>query len=447
MQLTLFSRSYYIMQKIFGHKLPTQDIIIRQDALSPSERIENKYGRSYPAIRLNYDTFAPTDIEAFNLTFGLDNKLPFLHVSINDKNFNQRDKNFVRKDDIMTIFVGNAIDEYHQPIKNDYYIIDANVDDSTGTYFIDAVLHVPDLYYTQNRVFVDKTSIEVLQFIAEECKLGFVTNITNSNDRMNWIQYQSNDQFIAFVNGRAYIDDNTKIEIFIDQFANLNVIDLRKSIESSESTTFITDIDGKMLEKDSAFRMTNWDYGKNFETDRYAMIDGFIPSNNEGSYARAFSEKLNIYEIKMETMSEADISVESNKSSLQYINSYTSFVNDNTFRQYDYAKQLNGNYNNHLYSNQKIQCSTSTYYPQLFLFLGLYVEIYDAYKMAEVNSQEQIVNSDNINEKVEANNKSLNFSSNEMYTGDYIVIGMAYSFKYAQLNSNEVRQHLTLMKR
>lgn len=436
------------MKKISEHKLPTNDIIVRQDSNSTLETIESNYGLTYPLIRLRDVSFSNADVQYFSLNFDIDSLLPRVYIEINDKDFNQRDANLVEQGDTITVFVGNAMDDVHKPIKNNYYVESASVDDQTGTYTINAFLDVKDMFYSQNRVFVNKSSLEVFEFIANECGLGFVTNVQITNDSMNWIQHQTNADFIHYLKGRTFINNDTKVEVFVDQFANLNVVDIREALTAPSTTTFVTDIFGKPLEKDSVFKMTNYQHGVDVEKDRRALLDGFAPTAKTGSFDKHFAQTLNVQELWMEDSEAYNEVVNSNQQRLMSTSSYTAFVNSNTYQQYDYAKQLNGNFNNQLYDKLTITASTTNYYPQLYMFLGVHIDLYDAEKIAVVDSQDQEVNSDNFNEKVETDDKSSKFAQlNERYTGDYVVIGMSYSYRYNQTVKRGVLQSLKLIKR
>lgn len=435
-----------MIKKLFEHSLPTDDLVIRQFKSSDSTRIEEYFGKVYPIIRLKDVVFDAPSIVNFSMSFSDEMlTIPSITIEINDADFNQRDANFVEKDSIITIFVGNAKDEHHKPIKNNYYVVDATIDDTSGSYYIEAVLDVRDLYYSQNRVFANKSSLEVFQFIAKECKLGFVTNIEDTADKMNWIQYQPNINFLSYLNGRSYIDDTTKVMVFIDQFANLNVIDLKNILESPATTTFLTDSEGKLLENDLTFRMSNWSYGYD-KNEHWALIDSLSPINNVGQFSRRFSMKLQVNSLDMMSMKSTNVEIDSGKIQLKELSTFTSYVNDNTFHQYDKAKQLNGNYNNHLHQGQKLSISTNTFYPQIFMMLGLQIEVFDAVKIKDVDSQDPKVTNDNFDENVQTENQSLNANKNIPLSGKYIIRGIRYNFSYSNDDSNQVRQHIIVAK-
>lgn len=433
------------MKKYFSHKLPTNDIIIREDSNSNSTQVESLSGKYFPLIRLNDVVFDFTSIDSFNLNFGIDYALPSIRFTISDDDYQQRDVNFVKKDDIVTIFIGNAQDEYHDPIKNNYYITEATV--NNGIYNVKAVLDVKTLYLGTNRVFVDKSSLEVFKYIADECGLGFVSNITETNDRMNWIQYQSNIEFIKFVNARSYINDNTKIIVYVDQFANLTVVDVNQALTTPITTTFVTDINGELLEKekDVTFRATNW-YGEK-ENEMWSLVEDFSPKNLDGEYATKSSRIFNIKTIDYDNHESFELSIDSNKEQLKDSSTYTSITNSNTFPQYDYAKQINRNFNDNLLINEKVGLVFSNFYPQIFLFQTLYCEIFHSYRAETVESQEREVNSENFTSKVDMMDKSFKNIPNERFSTDYVIVGMSYSFSYNDEEQNQVKQNVTLLKK
>lgn len=430
------------MEKYFKHKLPTNDIIVREDVDSGSDFIQNTYGKYYPLVRLNDFVFSNAQIEYFNLNFGINQFLPSVELIIDDIDGNFKDNNWVKNGDVATIFVGNAKDEYHEPIKNNYFITHS---ENNGTYFLKAILDVKQLYYVPNRVFVNKTSFEVFKFIADECGLGFVSNITQTNDRMNWIQYQNNMDFLFFVSDRSYINDDTKIVIFVDQFANLNVIDLNKALTQKTTTTFLTNDDGEKLEKDSIFQITNSSVGKT--EPRFAFLQSYTPINDIGDYFAKNSRTLKVNKLKYDTMSSNTNVIDSQKETLQFVTSFTSIYNENTFVEYEYAKQLNRQFNNHLFKTQKISGSMGSFYPQIFLFQTVYCELYNTMKKDIVDSQERTTNTINFDEKIEQDNKSFTEEKlNENFTSDYVILNINYSFSYDDKNINMINQNITFLQ-
>ena len=70
--------------------------------------------------------------------------------------------------------------------------------------------------------------------VARDLKLGFNTNITNTNDQMKWSNMnKENYSFIKDITGKSYIDDNSFLTSFIDYYYNLNYINVEKALQES----------------------------------------------------------------------------------------------------------------------------------------------------------------------------------------------------------------------
>ena len=75
--------------------------------------------------------------------------------------------------------------------------------------------------------------------------------------------------------------------------------------------------------------------------------------------------------------------IDSQKEPLRENSTFTSITNENTYSQYDYAKQINREFNDSLFINDRASVRFSNYYPQVFLFQSMYVQIYNSYKKAD----------------------------------------------------------------
>lgn len=426
------------MKKYFEHKLPTDNIVVRQDEHSSSTHIETISGLNYPVIRIKDTVIEYANINSLNLNIN-SNILPVLTISINDSDYNQRDNNFIQRDDVLTIAIGNLKDNSHNIIKNNYYITHAD-NSRLGTYSITGVLNVPGLYVGTNRVFVNKSSVEVLKFIAEEVGLGYISNIDESNDEMDWIQYQSSIDFIEFIKLRMWVSESSKIEIFIDQFANLNVIDVNKAIADEYKTTFITDLEGNILDEDSEFKASNLILN---DEELFASIDGYAPINNSGFYSRRFPEEVDVDTFNMLTKSKEHVKLKSNKGSLKAKSIFTSYSNDNSHDNYEAAKVKNI-YTSNIYDQLKLRCEFDNYYPQIFIYQTMSIDIWNLPKVVNKDNQDEDVTISEV-EYEEPKEKSLSYSKNDK-TGNYTVIGFSISYVYNDLSKNMIKQNLVMIR-
>lgn len=429
------------MEKKFEHSLEVDDIVLRQDTDSESESIISISGYNYPVVRIKETVIDYGNINNITLKIN-DNLLPLLTLSINDTDKLQTDQNFIEANDIITIAIGNLKDENHHIIKNNYFVTSAE-NNENGNYSINALLDVQGLYVSVNRVFVNKSSLEVLEHIAKECQLGFITNISDSEDNMNWIQHQNNIDFIGELKNTMWCGEKSRIEIFVDQYANLNVIDVTKALEESYNTTFITDVEGNELEEDTEFRAKTWYDGTD---DKYfASLKSYSPINNYGYYSRRYPSKIEIEEFKLESNILGITELKSDKDVLKENSDLTIETTTNTYE--NYRKSIIKNlYNKHIYDSLILNCNFDNYYPQMFMYLTFDIEIYNTKKLSSLESQDENIDNDNIEEEVQPKEESFTNELNEK-SGKYMIIGMSINFTFISGEESIVTQNITVIKK
>ena len=97
---------------------------------------------------------------------------------------------------------------------------------------IDGMLKSSNLYNRSYKVYSNSTSYTALKQICSDIGLGFNSNITDSNDRMNWLQNGKNFlDFIESIVERSYISDKTFLSGYIDYYQCFNYIDVEKEMD------------------------------------------------------------------------------------------------------------------------------------------------------------------------------------------------------------------------
>lgn len=89
-------------------------------------------------------------------------------------------------------------------------------------------LDLEDFYKVESKSY-DGTSFEILKTISKEHKLGFNSNITNTNDKMTWRRnFIEKDVFIRNVIKHSYISDDSFLGGYIDYYWCFNYVDVEK---------------------------------------------------------------------------------------------------------------------------------------------------------------------------------------------------------------------------
>ena len=137
-------------------------------------------------------------------------------------------------DTIVCIFVKTkSINE--RPIRMDFRVTDYETikgsdDNKVFKYLIKGILNVDELHFS-NYEARKGTSYNVIKDIATQMNLGFLSNVSSSNDNMTWINPSNTyKEFIKDITKYSYISDNSFVWTFIDFYYNMNYIDVQLAL-------------------------------------------------------------------------------------------------------------------------------------------------------------------------------------------------------------------------
>lgn len=192
----------------------------------------------FPYIQIGNMNIQTTDtisIVLYNNQF-----LPKIEIQFKDPTFNIVDPLFPTDNDILSLFIKSS-SEILMPVRMDFKITDVNVikgKDGTNQELIIAItgiLDVNELYYTPIRSF-PSTSFKVLKTLSSEFKLGFASNVNDTNDAMIWINPgETNLEFIQDVINYSYISDESFMYAYVDFYYNLNYVDIETALNEDIS--------------------------------------------------------------------------------------------------------------------------------------------------------------------------------------------------------------------
>lgn len=161
--------------------------------------------------------------------------LPKLTITIKDWSSQMKSKLFALDNQNITIFI-NSRENGLRDILMDFKIITYDYDQKQDLIFITGWPNVNDLYVEKNVSYPQMTSFETLEKIAQSYKIGFATNITNTNDRMTWINPGNiAEEFIIRTVHRSYLNDDAFMWSFLDIYYNLNFIDIETEMSQDAS--------------------------------------------------------------------------------------------------------------------------------------------------------------------------------------------------------------------
>jgi hypothetical protein len=184
-----------------------------------------------PLIVVNNYPFQRDDVKSFNLSSsGL---YPTVSVTLIDTRKIFTVDSFPRDGDKMTVFINSKNESTYKSIHMDFEITDISVtrnkEGDPNKVRVFGRASIPKLFAENCQHLEEDTSINHLQTIATELKLGLASNIDETTDLQVRIQPFIN--YLDFINqivSTSYISDDSFQNFFIDQYYYLNFIDINK---------------------------------------------------------------------------------------------------------------------------------------------------------------------------------------------------------------------------
>jgi len=131
--------------------------------------------------------------------------------------------------DLINVYYRSTFNELH-PIRNDFIITHCYEETSSFAWIIHGVLHVKDMFYDTSFSY-NGTSLKTAIEIAKKLKLGFATNISDTDDAQKWLcASEPIDTFLDTLKKHAWKNDRSFFDMYIDNYYMLNFIDVRKQL-------------------------------------------------------------------------------------------------------------------------------------------------------------------------------------------------------------------------
>jgi hypothetical protein len=437
-----------ILKELLRPTLSPQSIVVRKDDENKSH-LRELVGYRYPLLRILDTTIDAPLIQNFSLTIG-NTFLPTMDITVDDTDQRFREK-LKANLDILTLYMGSNRDNNY--IKSDYLIGNLYSDPSSTMFTLSCMLLVKDLYTKRIRSFGKTTSIEVLKTICAECGLGLLSNVDSTTDEQVYIQDGKRTvDYIFYICKRAYKNDNTKFDVFIDQYNYLNFIDVA-SAYSDNTPVYTTEdpISGEQLDEKRAFILNN-----NIEDpDKIFKFTQWSTDNNYGAVSQNTPQILRTHSVDIELnkkeeapIKETFISTKTNddknakfKNAQLLDYSYVQLHNtDNTHANYSktlaVTEQLDKVY------GQGSKLDVGLMYPVFYAFPYQYVpvELYNSVKHEQYDEQENTGRSvEDIMQNIA--NPSAKYEKNTLISGDYWIRSITYSYAKSHVTWQRIRLH------
>ena len=236
-----------------NYSLPPIEMPVPPDTNKTANAEELRHIGLTPFIWYNGYQIKENDI--YYLVIYYKGMVPAVEVNFIDSAAILKKAGFPGSDSTFDVFMNSGskvLKSIHLRMKIDNFQENAN-----KSYTMTGTLDLRDFYKVNYRSWTG-TSFEILRTISSELKLGYNSNIDQTNDSMKWTNTGMTwREFIGDIVRHSYISDDAFTLAYIDFYYCLNYVDLEKewsrdvSADVGISSTGITQVDGKQTEKDT----------------------------------------------------------------------------------------------------------------------------------------------------------------------------------------------------
>jgi hypothetical protein len=211
----------------------------------PSQIASKSVGDIIPMVIVNGYPLNDEDILQFELE--LSEEVPKLYVKFQDtRNLFTMD-NYPRDGSLVNVRIASKNPETYKSIRLDFDIVDVygapNQEPATPEYTIFGRCSIPGLYSEDCKSFGEGTSLDHLEAIATDLKIGLATNVQGVQDSMVRVcPYMNRLSFIKDTVDSSYIGEESFQTFHIDQYYYLNFVDVNHqfNVKADFEDTFYT---------------------------------------------------------------------------------------------------------------------------------------------------------------------------------------------------------------
>jgi len=244
---------------VFEKTIELDELSIPGKDSQGAQKPEDVISIEFPLIKINEYIFSRDEIRS--VTIDCTEFLPKITLNIGLISQLFLAKEMPKDGDIISLAIRGRTDAL-KIIRNDYVIIGVhtlpNLTEQKGpvgmTFY--GELFVPGLKSQINDFSFKGTTLEALKDFAKRYGLGFATNEDDTDDKQIWLKANiAGDIYINQLTERAWRNDQSFYQCWIDLYYNLNFININKQMLSSES------------EVDIAALASNIDSNTNYKPD------------------------------------------------------------------------------------------------------------------------------------------------------------------------------------
>jgi hypothetical protein len=220
-------------------------------------------GVEFPLIIINGYRFNQNDIKSFELN--IDGMLPTLELTVVDNGSNFNAESFPRDGDVITVRMAARSKNDYKDIHIDFDITEVDSPPSSvlikgdggGKYTFSGEMKIPGINAEQCKSYGKGTTIDHLEKIATDLKIGFASNVDTTNDESNCITaFEPIIDTIEDLVKHSYVNDDSFQTFCIDPFYYLTYVDLNVMLNAPddfEEALIAMDIDlNDIVDKDAS---------------------------------------------------------------------------------------------------------------------------------------------------------------------------------------------------
>jgi len=293
--------------EVFKSTIELDELSLPSVETENNEKPENLASLRHPLIKINEYIVAGTEIDS--MTIDCTEFLPRITLQCTFVNQKFISQEMPKDGDIISVAIRNKTNIL-KTIRNDYVITavvsnpntTAIAGPTTLTFF--GVLFIPLASSSKFNISFEGTTFEALQNLAERVGLGFATNEEEgTDDKQVWISgFNTPIEYIQQTAQRAWKNDSSFYDVWIDIYYNLNFVNINKQLMSSEDEVdlagWVNNIDkdyshGSKTENvlDTAKVLSNYD---GYKASSF-YIDYWKPSNKSTKVTYEVGAKLNCH--------------------------------------------------------------------------------------------------------------------------------------------------------
>ena len=212
----------------------------------PSQVPSKRVGDLIPMVIVNGYTLNDEDMLEFELE--LTDDIPRLYLVFQDTRNIFMVDSYPRDGALINVRIASKSPTTYKSVRMDFNILDVFADPvfgdmDTPIYRITGICSIPGLFSEDCKSYGEGTSLDHLEKIATDLKIGLASNITTPKDSMKRIlPYSSRIDFIKDTVDSSYIGEESFQTFHIDQFYYLNFVDVNAqfNIKADFEDAFMT---------------------------------------------------------------------------------------------------------------------------------------------------------------------------------------------------------------